>query len=166
MRRNQLHIKGASYCQRRYFEIMGTYKTESFDRAASHSFQCRPNEGLFEKSVTFKDVGVSVRLCNALQKIGFLSSTPIQKLSYPAILSGKDVVIGSETGSGKTLSYLLPLIDTFSIINESSSSLYPVCVILAPTKDLCRQIERMASELLTVTEAADKFCIRIGSCTL
>eukprot|EP00600_Ochromonadales_sp_CCMP1393_P000604 CAMPEP_0174983122 /NCGR_PEP_ID=MMETSP0004_2-20121128/16935_1 /TAXON_ID=420556 /ORGANISM="Ochromonas sp., Strain CCMP1393" /LENGTH=544 /DNA_ID=CAMNT_0016235273 /DNA_START=73 /DNA_END=1708 /DNA_ORIENTATION=+ len=109
---------------------------------------------LFAKRVPFQDLGVSQLLVSSLNSNNFKYATPIQQMSYSAIISGKDVVIGSETGSGKTLSYLLPLIEKYlSSIegadrSDHSNRDFPSGIILAPNKELCWQIEYMASQLL------------------
>jgi hypothetical protein len=104
--------------------------------------------GLFASQVPFEDVGLSEPLIQALSKLNFTMATPIQQMSYSAVRSGKDVVMGSETGSGKTLSYLLPLVDQLLAAEGEPSPYFPSGVILAPNKELCRQIEQMAAELL------------------
>lgn len=102
------------------------------------------NNALFADGVSFKDISVSEPLLAALSAQGLMLATPVQKLSYSPIKSGLDVIIGAETGSGKTLAYLLPLIDAYLSLGEIDIPNYPCGVVLAPTKELCWQIEDMA----------------------
>lgn len=57
-----------------------------------------PKDNLFSNKVTFEDIGVSEILSSALKHLNYINATPIQEMSYNAILSGKDVIMGSETG--------------------------------------------------------------------
>jgi len=68
-------------------------------------------------------------------KSEFNSPTPIQDKAIPAILEGKDVLIESPTGTGKTLAYLLPIIEKIELGRQ-----HPQAVIVAPSKELAMQI--------------------------
>lgn len=69
------------------------------------------------------------------QELGFKQPTPIQKLVIPLIQEGKDVIAQSPTGTGKTLAYLLPIIEKIEVENRGTQA-----VILAPTQELVMQI--------------------------
>lgn len=69
-----------------------------------------------------------------LEKHGITEATPIQREIIPAIFEGRDVIAQSETGSGKTLSFALPLIEQ---TNRSDGT---IALILAPTRELAVQI--------------------------
>jgi len=80
----------------------------------------------------------------------------VQASSVPSVLSGKDVIIAAETGSGKTYSYLVPLIDKLRVTQERSllavsdrevTSLHKVLLVLCPNVQLCEQVVRMANSL-------------------
>src|SRR5690606_16036669 len=66
---------------------------------------------------------------------GFQAPTKIQKQAIPLIVDGKDVICESPTGTGKTLAYLLPVIEK---IDETNTSIQTV--ILAPSRELVMQI--------------------------
>lgn len=76
--------------------------------------------------------------------MGFKAPTPIQAQGWPIALSGKDMVGIASTGSGKTLSYLLPGI--VHIINQSKLGRGdgPIALILAPTRELAQQIQQVS----------------------
>ena len=59
---------------------------------------------------TFEDFNLTKPLYNALQDMGLKKPTPIQEETFSVILSGKDVVGLAQTGTGKTIAYLLPLL--------------------------------------------------------
>lgn len=115
-------------------------------------------------------------LVDRLKTQGLEYATSIQSKTIPAILSGKDTIIGAETGSGKTLSYMLPLFIKYGLqplsmkSEEHNRQTYPGQenaegqiasvsprkpfrgLILAPTNELCDQIYRMSSFLFSPYE--------------
>jgi hypothetical protein len=71
---------------------------------------------------TFVDMGVCPQLASALKKTNKAIPTIIQKAAYDSIVAKKDVVICAETGSGKTMAYLLPVLEQFYTANEDRAS--------------------------------------------
>ena len=69
--------------------------------------------------------------------MGFTEMTPIQAASIPLLLSGKDLVGQSQTGSGKTAAFIIPILEKIKV-NE----LYAQALILCPTRELCDQVLR------------------------
>jgi ATP-dependent RNA helicase RhlE len=61
--------------------------------------------------MSFSDLGISSRLIKKLSEQGYTQPYPIQRETIPAILSGKDVLGISPTGSGKTAGYVLPILN-------------------------------------------------------
>mmetsp|Transcript_93935 Transcript_93935/g.223510 ORF Transcript_93935/g.223510 Transcript_93935/m.223510 type:complete len:1346 (-) Transcript_93935:101-4138(-) len=76
----------------------------------------------------------------------FETPTPIQKQIWPLALQGRDVVGIAETGSGKTVSYVLPMIIHISRQEELEAGDGPVGLVLAPTRELAKQIERVCKK--------------------
>ena len=62
------------------------------------------------RNITFDDFKISKQLRNAIDDLGFVYPTAIQKQSFSTIMSGKNVVGIAQTGTGKTMAYLLPLL--------------------------------------------------------
>ncbi|MCL4112521.1 UNVERIFIED_CONTAM: hypothetical protein GTU68_061028 [Idotea baltica] len=85
---------------------------------------------------TFKDFKISRQLANAIDDLGFERPTPIQSASFPIIASGKNVVGIAQTGTGKTLAYLLPLLQQY----KYSEQMDPRILILVPTRELVDQV--------------------------
>lgn len=83
---------------------------------------------------------------NAWEKAGFAKPTPIQSNAIPLIVNGKDVLAESPTGTGKTLAYLLPVLEKIDAENSS-----PQAVILASSRELVMQI---AEEVRIWTEGS------------
>ncbi len=79
----------------------------------------------------------------------FTNPTVVQSTSIPLICKGGDVMIKSETGSGKTLSYLIPIVQRLqSITPQIQRSDGAYALILVPTRELCVQIEETIKKLL------------------
>lgn len=92
---------------------------------------------------TFEDFKLTKQLQLAIDELGFTQPTPIQIESFPVILSGKDMVGIAQTGTGKTLAYMLPLLDEYKF----RKSINPRIVILVPTRELVVQVVDMIHEL-------------------
>ena len=93
---------------------------------------------------TFQDLKIKKQLLNALADLGFKKPTPIQQESYSTILGGSDFVGIAQTGTGKTIAYLLPILQYLKFSNQP----HPRVLILAPTRELVIQIVEQI-ELLT-----------------
>ena len=101
----------------------------------------------------FEALGIGTALCQGLYKQGIEMPTPIQQETIPLILKGGDVVGQSATGTGKTLAYLLPLLQKIDSGRRENQA-----IILAPTHELAIQIQRQIEEItknaaLAVTSA-------------
>lgn len=85
---------------------------------------------------TFENLNISQPLLNATGDLGFEHPTPIQSQAFSVILSGKDVVGIAQTGTGKTLAYMLPLLQELKF----SKQVNPRILILVPTRELVLQV--------------------------
>ncbi|AWV97098.1 DEAD/DEAH box helicase [Arcticibacterium luteifluviistationis] len=92
---------------------------------------------------TFEDFKIKKQLVNAIADLGFTQPTPIQEESYSTILAGSDFVGIAQTGTGKTIAYLLPILQGL----EFSEQPHPRVVILAPTRELVIQIVEQIEKL-------------------
>lgn len=84
----------------------------------------------------FTDLNLNTPLLNALNDLGFETPTPIQAESFPVVMSGKDVVGIAQTGTGKTLAYLLPILRMLPY----KVQINPRVLILVPTRELVVQV--------------------------
>ncbi len=92
---------------------------------------------------TFDDLGLLPELLRAVKDAGYTKPTPIQAQAIPIIMSGKDVMGGAQTGTGKTAGFTLPLLQRLARHASSSPSpaRHPVrALILAPTRELAMQV--------------------------
>jgi superfamily II DNA/RNA helicase len=90
------------------------------------------------QSSPFSDLGIKPELLSALTKLSITEPTPIQSLAIPILLSQKDAYLQAETGTGKTLAYLLPL---YSLLNPAVANAQ--AIVLAPTHELAIQLEKL-----------------------
>ena len=86
-------------------------------------------------------------LLRFFDKKGFTEPSPIQAQSYPISLAGRDVIAVAQTGSGKTLGFLLPLFWSVDQMRKRGATHGPLAVVLAPTRELAQQIEQEAEAL-------------------
>ena len=94
----------------------------------------------------FKNLGLSVNLISLLEGLGYSKPTKIQSLSIPIALMGRDILGCAQTGTGKTASFVLPIIDILS--NQKSKARMPRALILTPTRELADQISIYFKNLL------------------
>jgi ATP-dependent RNA helicase RhlE len=97
---------------------------------------------------TFSDFSLSVQLQNNLASNGFVQPTPVQVLAIPEQLAGHDVVVTAQTGTGKTLAFLLPLLERLSKQENLSAA---SAVILSPTRELAIQTSQALAKIATGT---------------
>ena len=102
-------------------------------------------------SKTFAEFPLHESLQQALQSLGFTSPTPVQEQSIPAALEGKDLLVSSQTGSGKTAAFLLPTLnalagqETFVPFKERMKAItQPNILVLCPTRELAQQVSQDA----------------------
>ena len=86
----------------------------------------------------FTDLPLSEEVLAGIEKAGFTDCTPVQETVLPVSLSGRDVMVQSKTGSGKTAVYLLTILEKYSR-NHASAAL-----VVSPTRELAVQIEEDA----------------------
>ena len=89
---------------------------------------------------TFNDLGLAEPILKAIAAEGYTSPTPIQAQGIPAILSGSDVMGLAQTGTGKTASFVLPLLHRIATQNLRPDPKTCTSLILAPTRELASQI--------------------------
>jgi ATP-dependent RNA helicase DDX5/DBP2 len=96
--------------------------------------------------LNFEEAGFPQPILNILSKSGFEKPMPIQAQGWPIAMSGKDLVGIGETGSGKTLGYILPAILHIQAQGPVQRGEGPIALVLAPTRELAQQIEKVASQ--------------------
>ncbi|XP_029366876.1 probable ATP-dependent RNA helicase DDX31 isoform X2 [Echeneis naucrates] len=101
-------------------------------------------------SDSFSDLDLHPHLVATLNKVlNITTLTSVQKQTIPALLSGRDAVVRSQTGSGKTLSYAVPLVQSLqSVRPKVTRSDGPLAVIIVPTRELALQTFQTFQKLL------------------
>lgn len=106
----------------------------------------------------FTQLPLHQNLHKALDKIGIRQQTPVQEQAIPIALKHKDLLVSAETGSGKTIAFLLPVMQRLLEMPDSESGTR--CLILVPTRELARQILDQCMALGSYTQL--KFGLIIG----
>lgn len=96
---------------------------------------------------TFEQMGLTPELLHILQSQGITTPTPVQESTIPLLLAGEDVMAQAQTGTGKTLAFLLPIIQKLRSDRPEAQAL-----IITPTRELAIQITAEAKKLLEARE--------------
>lgn len=88
----------------------------------------------------FDELDLEEAVLDGLDAMNFQDTTPVQELTIPVILEGKDIIACAQTGTGKTAAYVLPLINQLSKGNHPDNAVN--AVIMAPTRELAQQIDQ------------------------
>lgn len=91
----------------------------------------------------FASLGLAMPILRAIERAGHTQATPIQALTIPHIIAGKDLLASAQTGTGKTASFALPIIDHIlknPLPNQRPG--HPRALILTPTRELAMQVEQ------------------------
>ena len=104
---------------------------------------------------SFESMGLAAPLLRAIEILGFTQPTPVQAEAVPAAMKGGDWMVSSQTGSGKTAAFLLPVLHKIMMANGGKSSpmdlnrfVGPAALVLCPTRELAQQVAQDAIDLL------------------
>ena len=100
----------------------------------------------------FQSFALAAQLLKNVAELGFTEATPVQAQVIPAALAGGDLLVSSQTGSGKTAAFLLPLINQLIEANPNNSPVpgraQPKVLVLCPTRELAQQVTADAVNLV------------------
>jgi superfamily II DNA/RNA helicase len=113
----------------------------------------------------FSRLGLADPLAAALGSFGFASPTPVQADAIPIILSRRDAIIESETGTGKTFAYLAPAFQLVSVLERKGLG-EPGVIVAAPTQELAVQIGRESERLAKAAGLGLKTVVLLGGTPL
>ncbi|EFW99056.1 dead box RNA helicase [Grosmannia clavigera kw1407] len=133
----------------------GATQTEESAETAQES-EPEKASGLITRFADLESLGVHTNLVRSLtETLGYETMTPVQSATITPALSGKDIVAQAKTGTGKTLAFLVPVIQ--KMITENPNLAYPrrirakandiLAIILSPTRELAEQIGEEARKL-------------------
>lgn len=138
------------------------YVEDNDNKSGHHSFNCDQVELLrrnLEISVkgnfvpapilSFASCNLPPKLLQNLESTGYEMPTPVQMQAIPSALTGQNLLVSAETGSGKTGSFLVPIISycVKSYTNQCQDQRKPLAMVLTPTRELCIQVEQQAKLL-------------------
>jgi superfamily II DNA/RNA helicase len=94
-------------------------------------------------AMSFSELGLDPLILKSVLAAGYENATPVQVLAIPAALTGRDLLVSSHTGSGKTAAFLLPSIQRLEA-EPTIKSMGPRVLVLTPTRELALQVEKSA----------------------
>ena len=97
-------------------------------------------------TIDFQSLPLSPATLQALQAMSYVQATPVQKDSIPAALNGQDLMVQSQTGTGKTAAFAIPVIEQLSQQKKIKNG---SVLILAPTRELARQVKQEVERLIS-----------------
>jgi ATP-dependent RNA helicase DDX27 len=130
---------------------MNIQEAEEYDENNNFNLDKFESE-IYAKNASFKDFNLSRSILKACSDMEYFHPTKVQEKVIPLILRNHDVLINSETGSGKTACYLLPIIQ--KILNHKGSANEIRALILIPTRELAYQCGEMVQSF---TKYLDNF---------
>ncbi|MFZ5573600.1 MAG: DEAD/DEAH box helicase [Pseudomonadota bacterium] len=93
--------------------------------------------------MSFSELGLDPLILKSVLDAGYENATPVQQQAIPAALTGRDLLVSSHTGSGKTAAFLLPSIQRL-LAEPGVKSMGPRVLVLTPTRELALQVEKSA----------------------
>lgn len=91
----------------------------------------------------FLQLGIRKEINHTLKSLGIVAPTTIQERTIPSVLEGKDVIAKAQTGTGKTLSFVLPILEKIDVQKSDVQAL-----ILTPTRELAQQISKEIKKMM------------------
>lgn len=92
----------------------------------------------------FTALNIHPQVCETLRVSGIVEPTPVQEAAIPVVRSGKDVIVQAQTGTGKTLAFLLPVFEKIKVHAPAAQAL-----VITPTRELTIQIAKVAAKVGT-----------------
>ena len=103
----------------------------------------------------FNELNLNEEILQSIEKLSFKETTKVQELVLPVSLSGKDLMVQSKTGSGKTAVFVLTILQSY-ILNKTKA------IVIAPTRELALQIEEDAKKLSKMVKGFKTACFYGG----
>jgi superfamily II DNA/RNA helicase len=119
--------------------------------------------------MSFRSLGLSPELCQAVIALGFTEPTAIQREAIGPILGGSDVWASAQTGSGKTLAFALPLLQRLQALPAENRHQYGRairCLIVVPTRELVAQVGEVVRNLAQAIAPHPKVVVASGGVSI
>ncbi|GBB95575.1 hypothetical protein RclHR1_02570009 [Rhizophagus clarus] len=136
---------------------------DEYERERKKAYFADKSEIIQNEDVeSFQTMNLSRPILKGLSQLGFIQPTQIQKEAIPIALMGKDICGGAITGSGKTIAFLVPIIERLFYRPRQTAEVR--VLILAPTRELAIQCHSVASKLAAFTDIT--LCLCVGGLSL
>lgn len=146
-----------------YDSASGSENETAADKARKAAFFAEPSS--HEPAAdSFLSMNLSRPILKALTSLGFHTPTPIQSVTIPVALLGKDIVGNAVTGSGKTAAFVIPMLERLLYRDKSKQAAATRCIVLVPTRELAVQCFDVATKLAAHTDI--QFCLAVGGLSL
>lgn len=107
--------------------------------------------------VDFLQLGIRKEMNETLKSLGIINPTPIQERTIPSVLEGKDVIAKAQTGTGKTLAFVLPILEKIDVQKSDVQAL-----ILTSTRELAQQISKEIKRMIENVEGINVLAVYGG----
>jgi len=115
--------------------------------------------------MSFSALNLDPKLLQAVTEAGYSTPTPIQQQAIPAVLSGRDLMAAAQTGTGKTASFVLPILQ--QLMNQPVSQPRPVrALILTPTRELAAQVSEQVAKYSQYLQPKLKHLVVFGGVSI
>lgn len=105
----------------------------------------------------FLQLGIQKKINHTLKSLGLINPTPIQEKTIPLVLEGRDVIAQAQTGTGKTLAFVLPILERIDVESSEVQAL-----ILTPTRELAQQISKETKKMIENLEGVNVLAVYGG----
>ncbi|MGH8202880.1 MAG: DEAD/DEAH box helicase [Steroidobacteraceae bacterium] len=109
----------------------------------------------------FTELGLAPELARAVAEQGYETPTPIQTQAIPAVIAGRDVLAGAQTGTGKTAAFVLPILQALA---QAPAGRAPRALVLTPTRELAAQVAESARQYGRHTNT--RVCVVFGGVSI
>ncbi len=103
-----------------------------------------PRKAHFFSHMNFEELKLAPAILKAVHELGYETPTPIQQQAIPAVLEGKDLLGGAQTGTGKTAAFVLPILQRLTMSRSATNKFGGTgirALVLTPTRELAAQVE-------------------------
>ncbi|KAJ3433947.1 atp-dependent RNA helicase ddx5-related [Anaeramoeba flamelloides] len=142
----QKEIKFEKDFYKEHEEVKEMTKEDALEIRKEHEIKVLNCETFYKPLTSFQQADFPEKILELIKEKEFEKPSPIQAQTWPMVMSGHDLVGVARTGSGKTLSFLLPAIIHIQAQRELAKGDGPVVVVLAPTRELALQIAEISEE--------------------
>lgn len=105
----------------------------------------------------FLQLGIRKEINHTLKSLGIVAPTTIQERTIPSVLEGKDVIAKAQTGTGKTLAFVLPILEKIDVQKSDVQAL-----ILTPTRELAQQISKEIKKMMENVDGVNVLAVYGG----